>query len=175
MNKDNFENIAINGTNYVLRNFNIGDFLGIRSWVNNKIVTCDLIDSLIFEHYHNEDETMSFLNNSLMIDSQNIKLVIDYKDIIEYLGQVSLFNFIANTCEIDIVIAEPNNWDKGIGTESIKLLSEFAHNSLKINTIYAKIKKTNERAKKCAFNSNFKIADISNPIYILYKHESKIY
>src|ERR1035437_815914 len=120
MQENNVFNLPLIGNKIIIRNFNLDDFQGIRSWVNNKTVTQDLMDSYIFDHYHTEKETNDFLNGSLILDYTNIRLVVSDKTTNRYLGQISLFNFsiAENNCEVDIVLANPENWNKGIGSET---------------------------------------------------------
>ena len=168
-----FENIVLNlpiiGTKTIIRNFNIDDYYGIRTWVNNKTVTQGLMDSYIFDHFHSEKETNDFLNSSLILDYTNIRLVVADKITNEYLGQIALFNFSIpeNNCEIDIVLANPENWNKGIGSETIKLICKTAFFIFNLDKIYAKIKMTNKRAFKCATNSGFIISNNDFPEYII--------
>ena len=117
------------------------------------------MDSNIFDHFHSEQETNDFLTGSLVVDYSNIRLVITDKISKKYLGQLAVYNFSnqENNCEIDIILANPDIWDNGIGSEAIMLICNNIFKAFKLKEIYAKIKKCNKRALKCAIKSGFKI------------------
>lgn len=147
------------------------DFDGIRTWVNNKQVTTGLMDSEIFEHEHSIEETMAFLQGSLDIDSTNIRLVIADKISDQYLGQIALFNFSTDpaTCQLDIVIADPNRYDQGIGTEVSLLASDLAFIQLKQLHVIAHVKTSNPRAIRCAEKSGFHLLERNDEYFVYFK------
>jgi RimJ/RimL family protein N-acetyltransferase len=155
----------------ILRKFCLDDLGGIRGLVNNLLVTKDLLDSHIFEHYHEEEESLEFLKSSLEIDPGNIRLVISSKVSKSYLGQIALFDFNATSecCDIDLVIGNPNDWGMGIGSEAIKLAIEMVTRDYNVKSLYARIVEKNVRAKKCFEKTGF-ILETSQDIIAIYKY-----
>lgn len=68
--------------------------------------------------------------------------VIGYCDLYEV-------NFKDQIATLGILIGDKNNRNKGFGTESVKLLIEYAFNSLNINNIMLTVKSFNENAIHC--------------------------
>jgi RimJ/RimL family protein N-acetyltransferase len=148
----------LSGKTLTIRPFLPEDFSGIRRWVNNREVTRDLVDSDIFEHEHSEAETRTFLEGSLTIDRNNIRLVTADKGTNSYLGQLALFNFtpFRNLCELDIVMADPDKWDQGQGSEAVNLITEWALGWNGLEAVIAQIKPQNCRARACAEKEGFR-------------------
>ena len=141
-----------------VRPFKLDDFQGIREWVNNPLVTQSLLDSFIFDHFHNKDETMAFLQGAMEYDPQHIRLVIS-NAAGKYLGQVAIFNIDhkKGMCEFDIVISCPNNFDKGLGLKSVLIVCDYIKDKVNINEVIAKVRNENKRALKCFQKAAFKI------------------
>ena len=157
------------GKQIIIRQFSMEDFEGIRSWVNSKTVTHNLMDAQIFTHEHSETETLEFLKSSLNIDSKNIRLVIADKKSNKYLGQIAIFNFsdIQQSCEFDIVIGNTEYWGKGIGTEIVQIVSNYLNQELRIKKIKILVKNSNQRAIHLALKNNFILENIENQDYQL--------
>jgi len=49
--------------------------------------------------------------------------------------------------EMGIVLGEKNYWNRGLGTESVKLITDFGFTALNLHVIYLAYKNFNERAK----------------------------
>jgi RimJ/RimL family protein N-acetyltransferase len=60
--------------------------------------------------------------------------------------QLLNINSVFRSGEIQIRIGEFNSWNKGIGTEAIRLLCEFGFRDLNLNRIYLHVFATNIRA-----------------------------
>ena len=101
---------------------------------------------------------MTFLNGSLEIDPANIRLVIaDTNNC--YLGQIAFFDFSPDGCQLDIVLADPLQYDRGIGTEAVKLALETAFAELSQKSVRALIKNSNLRAIRCAQKTGFHLLE----------------
>lgn len=61
-----------------------------------------------------------------------------------------------HTC-LGIVIGEKKFWDKGYGTESIKMALDAAFNTLGMNKVYLIVQKENDRAVACYRKCGFKV------------------
>ncbi|MDG5816349.1 GNAT family N-acetyltransferase [Chitinispirillales bacterium ANBcel5] len=176
MQKNKNMHCNIMGDTIQLRQFDMNDFNCIRLWVNDKAVTKDLMDSDIFEHYHTEEETLGFLKSSLEIDLNRIRLVIAGREDNSYLGQLELFAFNENRteCEVDIVIANPNNWSLGIGSEAISLICNHMVEYYGIKRFRARIKHSNNRALKVAEKTGFKLRGVFENYSLFLKAENEL-
>ena len=58
--------------------------------------------------------------------------------------------------ELGIFIGEKDYWDKGLGTEAVKLLLDYGFNLLNLHNILLKVFSYNERAIKCYKKVGFK-------------------
>lgn len=148
---------GISSSRLRLRPFERRDFEGIRSWVNNPEVTSGLVDAAIFSHEHPPAETMAFLESSLAIDPANIRLVVSDTATGAYLGQIALFGFDAAAleCELDIVLANPRLYDRGLGAEAAALAAHFAFTRLGMASVIARIVAANPRALRCFQKAGF--------------------
>ena len=132
------------GDSVMLRRFRKDDYSEIRTWVNNDRVTGLLVDSDIFAHFHSENETMAFLNGSLHLDYSNFRLVIaDMGQ--RYLGQLEVYNIGQNitSCEFDMIVANPENWRKGIATEATKILASLLKKKFEMRKLFGKVRAEN--------------------------------
>ncbi|KMQ50377.1 hypothetical protein CHISP_2740 [Chitinispirillum alkaliphilum] len=131
------------------------------------------MDSEIFEHYHTEEETLGFLESSLEIDPERIRLVVAGRKDNSYLGQLELFAFDKNRaeCEIDIVIGDPFNWNSGIGSEAICLICNHMFENVGVQRFKARIKHNNKRAQKMAEKNGFKMKDTFADFSVFLKSE----
>jgi RimJ/RimL family protein N-acetyltransferase len=64
------------------------------------------------------------------------------------IGSCQLLNInpVFRSAEMQIRIGESNSWNKGIGTEAIRLLCEFGFRDLNLHRIYLHVFSTNDRA-----------------------------
>jgi len=69
---------------------------------------------------------------------------------------ISNFDRIDRTAVIGISIGEKKHWNKGYGTEAIKLLLDYGFNILNLNNIMLTVKDFNERARRCYEKAGFK-------------------
>jgi len=73
------------------------------------------------------------------------------------IGTISLFeiNFYHKTAQIGIVIGDKSYWGKGVGTEVVKALVEYASQNLNIQHISAEIESGNSGMQKVLENAGF--------------------
>lgn len=66
-----------------------------------------------------------------------------------HIGFASAYNYSGVDVELGIRIWNRNYWDKGYGTETLRLLVDWAFKSSLINTIIVKVVESNMRARRC--------------------------
>jgi diamine N-acetyltransferase len=67
------------------------------------------------------------------------------------IGNIGLFNFdsIARSAEVGILIGDKTYWNKGYGTEALKLLLKHGFETLNLNRIFLRVYEDNPRAIRC--------------------------
>ncbi len=76
-----------------------------------------------------------------------------------FIGTVSLnsVNWISRTSGIGIAIHDPNDWEKGYGSEAMQLLLDFGWNHLNLRRIDLSVHSFNDRAKHVYEKLGFKV------------------
>lgn len=67
------------------------------------------------------------------------------------IGNIGLFGFdsIARSAEAGILIGDRNYWNKGYGTDAMKLLLKHGFETLNLNRIFLRVYEDNPRAIRC--------------------------
>ena len=148
--------MKIIGKNIYLRKLKINDVsIEYLSWMNNKNIT-KYMDSgsskytkKILEEYIKSSNKSK--NNSLFGIFVNATK--------KHIGNIKLdkINYLHKRAHIGIMIGDINEWNKGYGTESIKLLSKYAFKKLKLHKLKAGVMINNKPSIKLFKNSGFKI------------------
>ncbi len=145
----------IYGERIMLREYQKEDFAEIRKWVNDPEVAEFLTDIFLFPH--TAAETERFLNSMLDGSSPSRGFVIADRHTEAYLGQIDLvkIDWKNRVATLAIVIGAPENRGRGIGTEAIRLLLDFAFLRLNLHRIELEVRDYNTRAlrfyRKCGF------------------------
>jgi diamine N-acetyltransferase len=73
------------------------------------------------------------------------------------IGSCGFFNFDKrNACaEFGIMIGEKAYWNRGLGSESVRLLADYGFHTLNLNRIYLRVLETNPRAIRAYENAGF--------------------
>ena len=145
------------GDRIMLREYKLEDLPHIRKWVNDPEVVDNLSD--IFLAPSTLDSTEEFVNSVLKGTRQNTYCFVIADKVTEnYIGQVDLINvdWKNRVAELGIVIGEGMNRGKGIGTEALQVLQEFAFDRLNLNRLQLKVHSYNTRAYRCYQKSGFK-------------------
>jgi RimJ/RimL family protein N-acetyltransferase len=64
------------------------------------------------------------------------------------------------TCELGIVIGDKDYWDRGFGTDAVKVLVDFALDVLELSKIWLNVYTYNHRAIKVYENCGFKLVRV---------------
>ena len=77
----------------------------------------------------------------------------------KHIGNIKLgpINNFHNRAEIGLMIGDKNCWGKGYGKQAIKLITQFAFDSLKLNKVTAGCYSTNVASKKSFLTNDFEI------------------
>lgn len=137
------------GERIKLREYRWDDLEALRGWVNDRDVTQYL--SGIFLYPHTVHQTESYLKMMLEHTSEAKGFVIAEKDTDRYIGQIDLikFDWVSRKATLGIVIGDKNLHGKGIGTEAITLLLDFAFNQLNLNKVDLTVRDYNLRGIRC--------------------------
>ena len=94
---------------------------------------------------------------SLYRDKENIVLGMEVSGTL--IGAIGLhrIDWVNRSAELGIAIFRKEYWNKGYGTESIKLVQRYAFEYLNLNRIYLKVYEYNERAIHVYENCGFKV------------------
>lgn len=140
------------------------------NWLNNSKVSKYSSRSFV---KHTIISQKKFIN--LKIKDNNCKLfLIKYSNF--YVGVIELNNidYINKNCEIRYLIGRPDLWGKGLGSESIKLATEYAFKKLKIKTIYADTHQDNLASKKVLKKNSFQIQGVIKKFFNRTRAKNKI-
>lgn len=120
-------------------------------WFNDQ----ELIINMNKGHLPNNINKQKKIYSKMQLSDSDIQLGIYKNNSSKILGLISLNNidFIHRSASISILLGEISNSNKGIGSMSIKLLSEHAFNKLNLRKLKAGMWKSNI-ASRYAFEKN---------------------
>jgi RimJ/RimL family protein N-acetyltransferase len=127
-----------------LRSLRLSDSQLLYEWINNR----ELVNFNAPYHPVSEAEHKAWFE-SVIINRTDLSIFM-IEDLSNKcaIGSCQLLNInsVFRSGEIQIRIGEFNSWNKGIGTEAIRLLCEFGFRDLNLNRIYLHVFATNIRA-----------------------------
>jgi RimJ/RimL family protein N-acetyltransferase len=138
------------GEKCYLSPMNVDDFEQYTEWMNDLEITSNLGTSSSVLALHSEKEFLDKLSRShnyAIIDKETDTLI----------GNCGFHkvNHEERNAEIGIFIGNKNFWNKGYGSEAMKLLMGYGFNYLNLRNIMLKVFSFNERGiaayKKCGF------------------------
>ena len=143
------------GKRIVLREYRKSDLEHIREWVNDPEVVENLSD--VFLYPHTLTQTENWLTMQLE-GKGNQGFVIAHRDSQEYIGQIDFvgIDWRNRVGEIGIVIGKSNDRGQGFGSEAIRLLQQFAFDTLNLNKLELRVHDYNERAFRCYLKCGFR-------------------
>lgn len=148
----------LTGENIVLREYRTDDLPHINKFANDYEIVKYLSD--VFLVNHGMESTEKYLNSKTASTSmEELNYIISDKETLSYLGQIDIMNidWITRIGTLGIVIANEQHLNRGIGSEAIKLLLDYAFKRANLHKIELEVHEFNERAiacyKKCGFVS----------------------
>jgi RimJ/RimL family protein N-acetyltransferase len=92
-------------------------------------------------------------------------------------GGLSRIDYIARKANAWMVIGEKEYWNKGLATEAMELILDYAFKEVNLNKVYAGIFEPNVGSWSCAEKLGFKLEGrIKNAIYVNNKyHDARKY
>jgi RimJ/RimL family protein N-acetyltransferase len=135
--------------NIEISDFSIEDLPAIVNWRNDSDVNKYL------RHGFRTLEEVQKWHREYFSSESNRLLAIYYKN--KPIGYCTIegIDHHNKKCEVAIVIGEKEHWHKGIGTMTIRKLTEMAFSKLHMHRIFAVINKGNSASVKCFSNAGF--------------------
>jgi RimJ/RimL family protein N-acetyltransferase len=144
------------GKNIYLRGLELTDVSELMKHWNNVEVKKFLLVSV--PHSIQEEEEWVKYTWKQRKNGKSFIFAIINKETDLYIGniEIKITSQSSRRGEIGIVIFNKNYWNKGFGTESIKILLKFAFNNLNLNSVELEVFANNQRAIQCYKKCGFK-------------------
>lgn len=141
------------GERIYLSPINLEDIDKYTEWINDLEIAINLGNAAEVFNQEKEKEMLE----KLLEDGYHFAIVDKSQD--ELLGNCGLFDLdkIHKTGEFGIFIGNRNYWDKGYGSEAIRLLLDYGFNLLNLHNISLSVYSFNHRAISCYQKLGFKI------------------
>ncbi len=141
------------GDKVYLSPINLEDIDKYTEWINDLEIAINLGSAAEVFNQEKEKEMLEKLTK----EGHHFGIVEESSD--ELLGNCGLFDLdkIHKTGEFGIFIGNRNYWDKGYGSEAIKLLLDYGFNILNLHNISLSVYSFNKRAINCYQKLGFKI------------------
>jgi ribosomal-protein-alanine N-acetyltransferase len=142
------------GKKIYLRPITIGDAsIEYVNWLNDKEVNQYLESRFVLATIEN---VRKFIESVLVSNNNYFFAIIDVETD-KHIGNIKLgpINTFHKRGDIGILIGDKNYWGKGIGTEAIFLISEFAFNNLNLDKVMAGCYANNIGSYKSFFKCGF--------------------
>lgn len=162
------------GENIILREYRQEDLSALRAWVNDTETTKYLAGA--YRRPQTWEQTEEWLERRLNGDAGGEGYVISDRETGKYLGQIDLMMIdpIARKAEMAIVLMKSAR-KKGYARESIRLLLNYAFNTMNLNRVWLKCAEANVSAVKCYEKSGFKTEGVlRNDLFIGGKYQNAI-
>ena len=142
------------GEKVVIREYMQEDLSALRAWVNDTETTKYLGGA--YRRVQSWEETEEWLSRRLSGDAGGEGYVIADKETMKYLGQIDLMMIdpIARKAEMAIVLS-PAHQGKGYAKEAVRLLVNYAFQTMNLHKVHLKCAEKNERAVNLYKNAGF--------------------
>ena len=139
----------ITGKHVRLRAMRIDDLPVFVGWLNDPEVIRNLT---VYAPLSIEQEQQWFQKILAQpIDEQPLAIEIRSGEQWKLAGNIGFMNFNrhAHSAEVGIVIGEKGFWNKGFGTEAMRLMVDFGFSTMNLNRIHLHVYETNPRGIHC--------------------------
>lgn len=146
----------LTGDRIILREFEKEDLGHMRMWVNDPETVDNLSD--IFLYPHTVNESQRWLDSVLEGKSEMKCFVIAEKATGRYIGQLGIakIDWRSRVGELGIVIGDRELRGKGYGSEAIRLLLEFAFDTLNLHRMELTTYEFNTAGHRCYLKCGFR-------------------
>lgn len=74
-----------------------------------------------------------------------------------HIGTCTLYDYMEGSIQLGIRIGNKDYWNKGYGTDAVKLLTWFAFTTMSVNRVWLKVLPENTRAIRCYEKAGFTV------------------
>lgn len=143
------------GETIMLREYRQDDIPSIREWVNDPQTTRYL--SPIFWPPQTMTDTEEFMSRMLQSSHIGCNFVVADKRDESYIGQLDLFtiNWKQRWGELGFVIGKQEWRNRGVGTEALGLMLEYAFQTLGLERVQLEVYMDNHQALRCYEKAGF--------------------
>jgi RimJ/RimL family protein N-acetyltransferase len=149
----------IEGEKIYLREARISDVNdAYYNWMNDNEIT-QYLESRFFPNSHNKIQEFVKSKDG---DPNNVFLAIVNKSTGNHIGNVKLgpINWIHRNAEIGILLGEKSDWGKGLATETLILLADYAFKKLNLRKLTAGCYGNNKGSEKAFVKAGFTVEGI---------------
>lgn len=140
------------GQKVVLRELRIDDLAQMAEYANNEKLSVNLRDA--FPSPYTAENELQFLQT---VEQKFPKTLFAIEYMGQYVGNIGLergTDVYRNSAELGYFIGEPF-WNKGITTQAVKLISDFAFNTLGVVRIYCCVFEFNKGSQRVLEKAGF--------------------
>ena len=141
----------------IIRDWQVKDAPSIAKYANSRKIWINLRDS--FPYPYSLQDAESFISHAIEADPRTIFAIATQSEAIGSIGLMPGKDVHRFTAEIGYWLAEPF-WGKGIMTQAVKSMAEYAIQDLKLNRIFAEPYTTNPASARVLEKAGFKCEGI---------------
>lgn len=138
-----------------LRSAEREDIPNFLKWINDP----EVVEFLEQFAAYNRDMEEAWFDNMLKGPAIEHARVIEIRQDGEWIpiGNISFMKYhqFNRSAEIGIMIGEKDQWNKGYGTEAMRLMCDYGFNSLNLHRIFLRVFEGNERGKQAYKKAGF--------------------
>jgi RimJ/RimL family protein N-acetyltransferase len=131
------------------RNLTVEDLDALVRWRNDPAVTRFLADRL-----KTREQAAAWFHTLKAQDKIWLKAIIEKEKVIGY-GQLESIDEKNRRCELVLVIGEIEYWGKGIGTYVLKMMLQYAIDTLHMHRVWAVMARGNDRSERLVKKAGF--------------------
>jgi len=155
------------GKKIQLRDIRSDDFTGIRRWVND-MESVRYLSSRYWMPQSTAD-TADYIDHAMHAGSNGAYFAIADRETDAYLGQCDLpsINWKMRSAEMAIVMGAEEVRGRGIGTEAIGLILEYAFRLLGLERVELEVATDNHRAMRCYQKAGFTLEGVKRHAFMV--------